>query len=384
VIKKKIDEAFMALIKAGLWETGVYLASYDKIDFYAIYRLAQEQSVEGLVAAGLEHVKDVKIPQKNTLEFVSSALLIEQCNKQMNEFLGSLVDEMRGADIYALVVKGQGIAQCYERPLWRTSGDIDFFLSESNYKKAKAFLTAKASYISEELEKRMHFAATIDTWEVELHGTLHAGIKRSVDKVIDEAQSEVFHNGSVRSWMNGKTQVFLPREDEDVIFVFTHILQHFFKGGIGLRQICDWCRLLWMFRSSINYELLETRLKRARIMTEWKTFAAFAVDYLGMPADAVPFYSPKSVWSHKANLILSYIIETGNFGHNRDNSYQSEQPILTRKMITLWRQAKDSFRLMKIFPKDALISLMHFGWRGAKDVLNDNEIEGETIKWEHK
>ena len=362
-------EAFLELLKAGLWERDICLSSFETIDFNAICQLAQEQSVEGLVAAGVEQVTDVKLPQEFALRLVGSALQIEQRNKQMNEFLGRLVGEMRSSDIFALVVKGQGIAQCYERPLWRTSGDIDFLLSESNYKKAKGFLTPKASYISEELKKRQHFAATIDTWEVELHGTLHAGIKRSIDKVIDEAQNEVFHSGSVRSWMNGRTQVFLPREDEDVIFVFTHILQHFFKGGIGLRQICDWCRLLWMFRSSINYELLETRLKRARIMTEWKTFAAFAVDYLGMPADAVPFYSPKSVWSHKANLILSYIIETGNFGHNRDNSYQSEQPILTRKMITLWRQAKDSFRLMKIFPKDALISLMHFGLRGAKDVL---------------
>lgn len=363
--------AFFELLKAGLWEVDACLSSFRTIDFNAICQLAQEQSVEGFIAAGVEHVTDVKLPQTIIWEFVGSALQIEQRNKQMNEFLGRLVGEMQSSDIYALVVKGQGIAQCYERPLWRTSGDIDFLLSESNYTKAKGFLTPKASYISEELEKRLHFAATIDTWEVELHGTLHAGIKRSIDKVIDEAQNEVFHSGSVRSWMNGRTQVFLPGEDEDVVFVFTHILQHFFKGGIGLRQICDWCRLLWTFRSSINRGLLESRLKRAGIMTEWKAFAAFAVDYLGMPVDAMPFYSPKDVWSRKANLILSYIIDTGNFGHNRDISYQLEKTILTRKMITLWRQAKDSFRLMRIFPKDAFISLMHFGWRGAGDVLGN-------------
>lgn len=187
--------------------------------------------------------------------------------------------------------------------------------------------------------------------------------------VYDESQNEVFHRGCVRSWMNGKTQVFLPREDEDVMFVFTHILQHFYEGGIGLRQICDWCRLLWTFRATINHVLLESRLKRAGIMAEWKAFAALAVVYLSMPADAMPFYSPKNVWSRKANLILSYIIETGNFGYNRDLSYQSKQPAFTRRMTTLWRQVKDSLRLMRIFPKDAFISLMHFGWRRIKDVL---------------
>ena len=38
-----------------------------------------------------------------------------------------------------------------------------------------------------------------------------------------------------------KVQVFLPAPDEDVVFVFSHILQHFYKEGIGLRQICVWC-----------------------------------------------------------------------------------------------------------------------------------------------
>ena len=367
--KNNTIDAYFELLKAGLWEVDCCLSSFGPIDNNAICKLAQAQSVEGVITAGIEHVKDVKVPHATTLEFVGSALQLEQRNKQMNEFLGRLISEMRTADINALVVKGQGIAQCYERPLWRTSGDIDLLLSESNYKKAKALLTPRASYISEEDKKRLHFAATIDKWEVELHGTLHAGIMRSIDKVIDEAQNEAFHSGSVRSWMNGRSQVFLPREDEDVVFVFAHILQHFYEGGIGLRQICDWCRLLWTFRSSINNWLLESRLKRAGIMTEWKAFAAFAVDYLGMPDDAMPFYSSKNVSSSKANLILSHILETGNFGHNRDVSYQSEKPILTRKMITLWRQAKDSFRLMRIFPKDAFISLMYFGLRGAGEVL---------------
>lgn len=44
----------------------------------------------------------------------------------------------------------------------------------------------------------------------------------------------------------------MPRAEEDVVYVFAHILQHFFKGGIGLRQICDWCRLLYTYRDSLN------------------------------------------------------------------------------------------------------------------------------------
>lgn len=84
-----------------------------------MYRLAEEQSVVGLVSAGIEHIVDVRVPQEVALTFAGSALQLEQRNKAMNQFIGVLIEKLRAADIYTLLVKGQGVAQCYERPLWR-------------------------------------------------------------------------------------------------------------------------------------------------------------------------------------------------------------------------------------------------------------------------
>ena len=42
--------------------------------------------------------------------------------------LEQIVDKMREKDIYTLLVKGQGIAQCFERPLWRTWLVIGFII----------------------------------------------------------------------------------------------------------------------------------------------------------------------------------------------------------------------------------------------------------------
>ena len=53
------QEAFVALVRAGLWEKDVQIACYEPFDFKEIYKLAQEQAVVGLVAAGLEHVVDM-------------------------------------------------------------------------------------------------------------------------------------------------------------------------------------------------------------------------------------------------------------------------------------------------------------------------------------
>jgi hypothetical protein len=74
-------EAFFALVRAGLWETGVQIASYGEVDYERILRIAREQSVVGLVAAGLEHVTDVKVPQMWALQFAGETIQLEQHNK---------------------------------------------------------------------------------------------------------------------------------------------------------------------------------------------------------------------------------------------------------------------------------------------------------------
>lgn len=349
----KDQQAFFEILRAGLWEKDARLSMLGSINLNEICRIAEEQAVVGLVAAGLEHVVDVKLPKEDVLPLVGQTLQLEQRNKAMNSFVAKLINQLRGQDVYALLVKGQGIAQCYERPLWRSSGDVDLLLSNNNYKKANTILSAIASSIDDENHYNKHIAMTIDGWSVELHGSLRGGLWKRIDRELDKVQNFVFYEGNVRSWMNCNTQVFLPAPNEDVVFVFSHILQHFYKEGIGLRQICDWCRLLWTCKDSLDLRLLESRIRKMGVRTEWKTFAALSVDYLGMPTEAMPFYSPEDRWSRKADKVMQFVFETGNFGHNRDYSYYNRYPYVVYKLISFFRHTHDILRYMLIFPKDA-------------------------------
>lgn len=349
---------FFELLRAGLWEKDARLSPYKEIDYSAIMRLAEEQSVVGVVAAGLEHVIDVKVPQAWALQFAGQAIQLEQRNKAMNVFVAKLIELLRKEDIYAILVKGQGIAQCYEKPLWRSCGDVDLLLSDSNYDKAKKTLLPIATMVETEYTHFKHQGMTINGWEVELHGTQHSRLSKRVDDGIDATQREVFYGGKVRSWMNGGTQVFLPAPDEDVIFVFTHILHHFFFEGIGLRQICDWCRLLWTYRDSLNHGLLESRIRKMGLMSEWKAFAAFAVKWLGMPAEAMPLFDNND--NHNVNLekktdkICKFVLEVGNFGHKQRRDY-SGMSYLRRKFVSVWGRLSDMLRHFQLFPKDSIV-----------------------------
>ena len=362
-------QTFLALVRAGLWEQDVRLLPFNPIDFKQVMSLAEEQSVVGLVAAGLEHVSDMKLPKEDVLQFVGQALQLETRNAAMNKFLAGLINNLRTAGIYTLLLKGQEVAQCYEKPLWRACGDVDLYLSEDNYVKAKAFLTPFASDIEKEYVREKHLGMTINDWVVELHGSLYCRLSSKIEQELDKVQQDTFYGGSVRSWYNNGTQVFLLKAENDAFYVFTHILQHFYKEGVGLRQVCDWCRLLWTYRDKLDLGLLEGRIKRASLMTAWKAFGAYAVDYLGMPAEAIPFYSSSKKWSRKAGRVNKFILTMGNMGHNRDTSCNRKYPYLVRKCFSLGRRIGDLINHAMIFPVDSLKFFPYIVFNGVRSAV---------------
>ena len=359
-LKVKIDkytQSFFALLRAGLWEQAVANIN-DKVDWERVYQLAEEQSVVGLVLAGIEH-SYVKPPQDLLLQWIGEVQIIEQQNKAMNEFVASLIEKLRKNDVYAILVKGQGIAQSHEKPLWRATGDVDLLLSEENYQRAKKILIPLADDVEQEYKSFKHIGMTLNgEYVVELHGTMHSRLSNRIDRGVDEAQNDVFFGGSVRSWQNGNTQVFLPRVDEDVIFVFTHILHHFYIEGIGLRQICDWCRLLWTYRSKLDLRLLESRIKRMGLMSEWKAFYNLANRYLGMPDYGEGLMVHDSRYDKKADRIMEFVLETGNFGHNRERT--ASKSYMGGKLASTFRKLKDFGHHMRIFPIDSVKFFCYF------------------------
>ena len=55
----------------------------------------------------------------------------------------------------------------------------------------------------------------------------------------------------------------------------------------------------------------------------------------------------------KADRIMELVLESGNFGHNKDLSYRIRYSGLTYKIVAAWRRLKDFAGFTKIFPIDA-------------------------------
>lgn len=56
---------------------------------------------------------------------------------------------------------------------------------------------------------------------------------------------------------------------------------------------------------------------------------------------------------------MNFILGTGDFGHNRDNTFR-QKSFLVRSAVSTWRYTCDTLRHLFVFPLDSL----KVGWFG--------------------
>ena len=102
-------------------------------------------------------------------------------------------------------------------------------------------------------------------------------------------------------------------------------------------------------------------------MSEWKAFGAFAVEYLGMPKEAMPFYSSDNRWKSKAKKIMQLTLDSDNI-ERRDISYFEKYPYVLRKVVSFGRRCGDLLRVAGVFPMDSLGFFPSIVIRGVNSV----------------
>ena len=363
------ENLFFDLLRSGLWgktpEMGALEVSGS--DWKKVYKLSMEQTVAGLITDGAALCPSGFVPRDMSMRLMSLLVSVERRNAVVNTTLSRVVSLFDEAGISVILVKGQAVAQCYIHPQGRMPGDIDLIVQPEQYESAKTALASISEKFESEDSDKMHFGAFIGDLEVELHGTVHTSLGNKVNDVLDYAQAELFRSGGCRAWECCGVQVRVPSIDFDALFIFAHLLQHFYCGGLGLRQLCDWARVLHTHCGRIDVPLLERRLSDMGLMTEWKAFVAFLVKYLALPPDEAPLYEPR--YEAKADRLWGFMEKVGNFGKKRQRRDRRNDPYLIRKMESFFINSGDFFRHARIFPLDSIKFFWNYFITGTKTVI---------------
>lgn len=308
------------LLKSALWnqEADLNLFNIKGVDWQGIIDVADKQGVVSLVASAIRKLEDQGLseeylPNDIINKCVTLQFSIIRQTSSVVPTIESVVQKLREIGIEPILLKGHGVAQYYHKPEFRYCGDIDLYLGDEFVDKAIDSLKAYVDFVDDSCDNDKHYNMKWQDVEVELHRSAIDLTDTKQNKLLYEWTEKELHSDRNRQVVIGNTNVTVPSELFDSIFILFHLWWHFVNGGTGIRQFCDWTMCLYRVGDKLDERELKELLNRFGMLSMWRVFGHVAVEYLGLPKEKFPLYSSKKKYVGKK--ITELAMEYGNFGH---------------------------------------------------------------------
>ena len=350
-------DLFFNILKSALWGSDDRLdaSSLSRDDVMTALRIAKSQTMLGMVANEVMQTSSLscllnEADKAGLKRFVMSNLTTGQ---MLNNALINIVLELRKYGIEPVLLKGQGVAKYYPMPELRQCGDIDVYVGQDHFAKACEVIGEMSSPEDHQgdIPSLKHFHTRIGHAFIEIHRYTDVYWPKRYDRVYQKISDAGMHSDLVPLDFAG-VPVMSPSVDFNVFFIFNHFWHHFIADGVGLRQLCDWVRLMHANHGKINLDYLSDVLGKMRLMKEWQVFGYIAVNTLGLPADEMPFYEPK--YKKTAEKVLELIMLEGNFGMENRKDYKRPKGYVAGKWYSFKRRFGRNLRVLSIFPMESL------------------------------
>ena len=128
----KPQQQFLELLRSGLWGKPADASIFQgEIDWLTILRIAKEQTVQILVANGIETLpKELWPPQSVIFKLIEYRTTTARMHLLINSVIAKITEALNAEGIPSVLLKGQGLAQNYLIPESRICGDIDLYVGE--------------------------------------------------------------------------------------------------------------------------------------------------------------------------------------------------------------------------------------------------------------
>ena len=351
-----VQKQFLELLRAGLWGGCPDVTLFQgEVNWKAIFKIAREQAVQVLVADGLEALPEHLAPKKETIYKVAirrtTNSLAYKVQKSLINRITTLFNE---EGIPSILLKGQGVAQNYQKPESRMCGDIDIYVGMDNFHKACEILRREgAEELIHQDEHESHIAFDLDDKTIEVHKKSDVirgrKLNDSFQKWTTIHLDAKLADGTLPKWNNDGTLINIPDPTYNAFYIIHHAVRHMLGEGIGLRHVCDWMIFLHTHQDQIDKEELKAKLAEYKMATAWGQFGALATKYLGFPEEHL-LVPPINQNESKAELLLQHIFSTGNFGQYSKEKRDSKSRYLKRKWHNFRFQMSRLFKLYRILP----------------------------------
>lgn len=308
------------LLKSALWnqEADLSLFNYKGVDWQGIIDVADKQGVVSLVASAIRKLEDQGLseeylPNDIINKCVALQFSIIRQTSSVVPTIESVVRKLREAGIEPILLKGHGVAKYYLKPEFRYCGDIDLYIGRDKVDQSVDVLKVFPEFKDDSHGHEKHYNLMWKNVEMELHRSAIDLTDTQQNKLLYEWTEKELHSDRNRQVVIGNTNVTVPSELFDSIFILFHLWWHFVNGGTGIRQFCDWTMCLYRVGDKLDERELKELLNRFGMLSMWRVFGHVAVEHLGLPKEKFPLYSGKKKYVGKK--ITELAMEYGNFGH---------------------------------------------------------------------
>lgn len=340
---------FYELVQVALGQRMILSHTPSEGEWQELFEISQKQAVTGLTFEALDRLsqQEQKPPVDLLYEWIGASEQIKQQNRVVNKRCVEISKQFADAGFRTCILKGQGNALLYPNSLARVSGDIDIWVDASR----KIIHEYVVSICPNAQDGGTHVDFPVfDDVIVEVHyrpshDSRPKYNKRLLQWFMDHAD-EQFSN---RQSLDGYGDVCVPTALFNVVQQMSHIMNHFFVEGIGLRHFVDYYYVLKsLYKDDVDISVIEDILVNIGMKDFAQGVMWIEQHCLGL-GDCCLLVEPNE---KPGRVILKEMEEGGNFGHH-DGRYSF------RKKGMLSRGIVDTYRLIKLTPQFPSFSLWY-------------------------
>lgn len=302
----EIFETIILLIKSAL--TGEKVKISEDTDWKTILKLSKSHQVAPIVYYGIEN-SQLNIPNDIKEKFfnqVIQSIVVEQ--NQVLEFK-SVSENFEQKGIDYLPLKGCVIKKLYPKSEMRIMGDMDILVRQNQITEVCSVMENLGFVQGEVTENVIVYTKNIVNFE------MHTSLCTTDD---------VYYNYFKDNWdkaflkTTDKHRYVFSNEDA-FVFDFVHLVKHYTRGGVGLRQFIDIWLMLKKF-DDMNTEYIISEFKKLGLL-----------EFYNNVVDTVENWFGNKEQTDITKFITDITLKSGSFGTEGKRSASVAMKVVKEK-----------------------------------------------------